>query len=105
MVASPGSALATENGSQSCVAWRDFRSEGGGNGEICNGSLATGTIWDNKADGRCPFIRFWYASPGTGNKYKNSETVGPAGTSKTIRVEAEPGKYFNGEATAEWRSC
>ncbi|MFJ6780207.1 hypothetical protein [Streptomyces yangpuensis] len=84
-----------------CTPWREWRGEGGGSGDVCDGARATGTIYDAKADGRCPFIKFYYAGGG----HKSSPSVGPAGTSKWIEVWADPGKYFNGSASVEWRSC
>lgn len=90
-----------ENTALSCTPWREWRGEGGGSGEICDGARATGTIYDAKADGRCPFIKFYYAGGG----HKSSVSVGPAGTSKWIEVLADNGKYFNGSASVEWRSC
>ncbi|MFE1831949.1 hypothetical protein [Streptomyces yangpuensis] len=84
-----------------CIPWREWRGEGGGSGDICDGARAAGTIYDAKADGRCPFIKFYYAGGG----HKSSPSVGPAGTSKWIEVWADPGKYFNGGASVEWRSC
>ncbi|WP_157879641.1 hypothetical protein [Streptomyces yangpuensis] len=84
-----------------CTPWREWRGEGGGSGEICDGARATGNIYDAKADGRCPFIKFYYAKGG----HKSSPSVGPAGTTLRIDVSADPGKYFNGDASVEWRSC
>ncbi|WP_405525744.1 hypothetical protein OG592_40705 [Streptomyces avidinii] len=84
-----------------CTPWNKTRGEGGGSGEICDGARATGTIFDARADGRCPFIKFYYAGGG----HKSSPHVGPAGVSKWIEVWADQGRYFNGTASAEWRSC
>ncbi len=96
-----GVASADTPGARACSPWNAHRSEGGGSGQMCNGNHATGTIYDAKADGRCPFIKFYYIGGGS----KQSPQVGPAGTSKSISVWAASGKQFSGKASAEWRSC
>ncbi|MFE3068505.1 hypothetical protein [Streptomyces sp. NPDC059247] len=100
-IAAAPAPASSAGGALACTPWNETRGEGGGSGEICDGARATGTIFDAKADGRCPFIKFYYAGGGS----KSSPSVGPAGVSKWINVEADPGKYFNGSASAEWRSC
>ncbi|MFD9411456.1 hypothetical protein ACFWBN_31155 [Streptomyces sp. NPDC059989] len=86
---------------KACSPWNSHRGEGGGSGEMCGGNHATGTIYDAKADGRCPFIKFYYIGGGS----KQSPQVGPAGATRPIDVWADPGKQFNGSTSAEWRSC
>ncbi|MFJ1933409.1 hypothetical protein ACIOGZ_12240 [Kitasatospora sp. NPDC088160] len=87
---------------KACSPWSDYRSEGGGSGQMCEGNHATGTIYDAKADGRCVFFKFYYIG---GGEPAQSAQVGPAGATKYIDVWAAPGKQFNGEVSAEWRSC
>ncbi|MCM2388216.1 hypothetical protein [Streptomyces albipurpureus] len=102
ILATPAIAAGSESDDAlACVGWNKTRTEGGGSGQICNGNTASGTIYDARADGRCPFIKFYYAGGG----HKQSPQVGPAGTSRSFTVYADAGRYFNGTASAEWRSC
>lgn len=102
ILATPAIAAGSESKEAlACIGWNKTRGEGGGSGQICHGDTASGTIFDAKADGRCPFIKFYY----TGGGHKQSPHVGPAGISRSFTVYADAGKYFNGTASAEWRSC
>ncbi|WP_371614207.1 hypothetical protein [Streptomyces sp. NBC_00454] len=78
-------ASAATTGASGCWSSSVSRSEGHGWAQVCdsgNGSSVTGWVTDDKADGRCPWIRF-----NTTSGYSaGSPRVGPKGTTKNFSL-------------------
>ncbi|MBO0913273.1 hypothetical protein [Streptomyces laculatispora] len=84
-----------------CTHFYRERAEGATEGDIC-GNVATGWVRDDRADGRCPFTRFWDRWT---NKEVDSPQAGPKGTTITFRVATPTNNPLLGYASIEWRSC
>ncbi|WP_405977955.1 hypothetical protein [Streptomyces sp. NBC_00158] len=78
-------ASASTSGATGCWSANVSRAEGHGWAQVCdsgNGSSASGWIQDDKADGRCPWIRFK-----TADGYSvGSPRVGPKGARKDFSL-------------------
>lgn len=83
----------TANAADSCTQnWSIKSTEGHANGQWCNyNTKVTGTVTDDKADGRCPFVRGYT----TGGGHVDGPWIGPKGASKSFSLTAGSGKSFN----------
>ncbi|WP_326681572.1 hypothetical protein [Streptomyces sp. NBC_01237] len=88
-------------GAQDCTHFDLVSNEGAADGWIC-GNSASGWVEDRRADGRCPFVRFWDSATG---KEVNGPSVGPKGRRISFGVNTPSGYAFYGYAAMEWRSC
>lgn len=70
-------------------------------GEICDGH-ATGWVRDDKADGRCPFTRFYSLWD---DETVDGPQIGPKGAVRYFTVHPPRGQVFARYASIEWRSC
>lgn len=85
---------------QGCTHWYLYNKEGTTEGYIC-GYYATGWVRDDRADGRCPFTRFYTWD----DEVVDGPLVGPKGTVKNFTVYAPNGGQFLGYASIKWASC
>ncbi|AYV32131.1 hypothetical protein HET69_30020 [Streptomyces sp. CJ_13] len=75
LVSAPSAQASTPAASTCRVIAPKPTAEGHGDGRVCDGNI-TGTIHDDKADGRCPYIRIFFTvgdpweSPWAGGKGK-----------------------------------
>ncbi|MFE7246087.1 hypothetical protein [Streptomyces sp. NPDC057580] len=75
--------------------WSISSTEGHASGQWCNyNTKIKGTVTDDRADGRCPFVRAYMS----GGSYKDSPWVGPKGTSKYFELTAWSGQSFTSVA-------
>ncbi|MFD9085019.1 hypothetical protein [Streptomyces erythrochromogenes] len=84
-----------------CTTFRFWRGEGRTEGEICDGH-ATGWVRDDKADGRCPFTRFYSLWD---DQTVDGPQIGPKGAVRYFTVYPPRGQVFARYASIEWRSC
>ncbi|MFJ3906348.1 hypothetical protein [Streptomyces sp. NPDC090025] len=76
-------ASASTSGASGCWSSNVSRSEGHGWAQVCDSYYASGWVQDDKADGRCPWIRF-----NTSSGYSaGSPRVGPKGAKKDFSLQ------------------
>ncbi|MFI9307017.1 hypothetical protein [Streptomyces triculaminicus] len=85
---------------QDCTHWYLYNNEGTTEGYIC-GYYATGWVRDDRADGRCPFTRFYTWN----DEVVDGPRVGPKGVVKDFTVYPPDLGQFLGYASIEWASC
>ncbi|MEU5647425.1 hypothetical protein [Streptomyces milbemycinicus] len=73
-----------------CGNWSVANDWGFASGTNCNGTLVDGTVTDNNADGRCPYVRGYKLS----GAYDDSDWAGPKGDSSPVRVNATESDPF-----------
>jgi hypothetical protein len=73
-----------------CENWTLKISEGHASGTWCNDyRTVSGKVTDDKADGRCPYVRSHWSNGGV----SDGPWVGPKGASKSFTLNAPSGTY------------
>jgi hypothetical protein len=72
----------------SCQNWTLKITEGHASGTWCNNyTTVSGTVTDDKADGRCPYVRSTWSNGGV----SDSAAIGPKGASRSFTLYAPSG--------------
>jgi hypothetical protein len=76
-----------------CENWTVRITEGHASGSWCNNyKTVSGTVTDDKADGRCPYVRSNWSNGGV----SDGPWIGPKGASKSFTLNAPSGAYSTG---------
>ncbi|MCR6486247.1 hypothetical protein M8542_25805 [Amycolatopsis sp. OK19-0408] len=71
-----------------CENWTLKIAEGHASGTWCNNyKTVSGTVTDDKADGRCPYVRSHWSNGGV----SDSASIGPKGASRSFTLNAPSG--------------
>jgi len=86
---------------RACVNWSLRITEGHATGQQCqNNRIVRGTVTDDKADGRCPFVRVRWSNGGI----TDGPWVGPKGATKSFTLNG-PGSTRVVARSMHWVSC